>query len=229
MKPHRFNKICPELKGCLFLVTYGRSGSTLLQNVLMTIPGCTIRGENFNALGSIYDTVARARRAKNTWGKTAHDAQHPWFGADAIVAKKLGAGMVDAFFAHVLAPPADARWVGFKEIRYQNMQRQALFGQLDFMRAQFKNAHFVFNTRSAEAVMKSAWWARHDPDEVRALVAKADKNFAEYAEKNPEYSRLVRYEDFTQDSAAFKPIFDMLDEPFDAEAIAKVMNTKLTH
>jgi hypothetical protein len=49
MKPARFPNI--------FVVTYGRSGSTLLQGVLNGIPGFLIRGENKDIVGHLLGLV----------------------------------------------------------------------------------------------------------------------------------------------------------------------------
>lgn len=74
---HHLNTRFPNLKRNIFIVTYGRSGSTLLQNLLMTIPGCIIRGENHNAMESIWNAAIRCRMTKQTWGKTEQPASHP--------------------------------------------------------------------------------------------------------------------------------------------------------
>ena len=39
----------------VFVMTYGRSGSTLLMGLLNTIPGYLIRGENDDALRFLFD------------------------------------------------------------------------------------------------------------------------------------------------------------------------------
>lgn len=61
----------PQLVGSLLIVTYGRSGSTLLQSMLQTIPGAHIAGENYNALHPIFQSVRRAQRTKRTKVKPA--------------------------------------------------------------------------------------------------------------------------------------------------------------
>ena len=38
----------------VLIVTYGRSGSTLLQGILNSIEGCLIRGENDNFCFALY-------------------------------------------------------------------------------------------------------------------------------------------------------------------------------
>ena len=42
----------------LFTLTYARSGSTLLQNILNSVPGVLFRGENAGALNGLYSSWA---------------------------------------------------------------------------------------------------------------------------------------------------------------------------
>ena len=39
----------------VFVMTYGRSGSTLLMGILNSIPGWLLRGENRHAMRHLYD------------------------------------------------------------------------------------------------------------------------------------------------------------------------------
>lgn len=41
--------------GSVLIITYGRSGSTLLQGILNSIPGYLIRGENENLMAHFYN------------------------------------------------------------------------------------------------------------------------------------------------------------------------------
>lgn len=225
---HRFDKSFPNLKGTIFIVTYGRTGSTLLQNLLMTIPGCTVRGENFNMLEPLFKVVGRARQAKFTWGKNPTTPQDPWFGADLISPPALRRALVDAFVHHALCPPKEARWFGFKEIRYDAFGDQ--FPEvLDFIRAMFKNATIVFNTRNVADVSASAWWKDWEPKKVANLVSTMDKRFADYAAAHPDCCFQTRYEDFSVNPEALRPLFDRLGEPFDPAAVRKVLDRRLTH
>ncbi|WP_411958366.1 sulfotransferase [Paracoccus homiensis] len=162
MPAHRLNKPYPQLKRNLFIVTYGRSGSTLLQRLIQTIPGCTLRGENFNAIEGIWQSFNRVRKTRATWGKTPQPDLSPWYGADEVRPLLYANAMIDAMIAHVLRPPQDARYFGFKEIRYITLDDR-FPEMLHFMRAHFKDAFFIFNTRDAEDVKKSAWWKNKDP------------------------------------------------------------------
>lgn len=225
---HRFDRAFPNLKRNIFIVTYGRSGSTLLQNLLMTIPGCDLRGENHNVIESIWHAAARARLAKNTWGKNQQPASHPWYGADQVKPMIFARGMIDSFVNNVMCPAPDSRYFGFKEIRY-NVFGDRLSEVLDFMRFHFKDAFFVFNTRNVDSVAQSAWWKDWNRDDVVSLVQNMDRRFAEYHAAHPDYTALLSYEDFSSNTLALRPFFAKLGEPFDEERIKAVLSNRLGH
>lgn len=228
MEQHRFDKRFPNLKRNIFIVTYGRSGSTLLQRMIQTIPGCTIRGENNNVMETIWRSAQRIRRTRADWGKKPQPELSPWHGADIVRPMFFAAGMVDAMVDSVLRPPRDARYFGFKEIRYVRLGDE-LPGLLDFMRSHFKDAFFIFNSRDADDVMKSRWWKNKDPKEVRALVENSDKQFAKYHAAHPEFTEHLKYEDFSVNPDALRSLFEKLDEDFDPKVLKAILKEKLTH
>ena len=225
---HRFDRRFPDLKGTLFVVTYGRSGSTLLQGILQTIPGAHIAGENHNVMESLWHSVRRLRMTRDTWGKKQQPPTHPWYGADKVTPGRFAERLVDSFVAEVLHPPVEARWIGFKEIRYNALGNN--FGNvLDFMTRYFKNPHFIFNSRRAEDVAQSAWWADWDRGDVLKLVRTMDARFESYCAAHPENTHRVVYDDLIRDPAVIAPLFERLGEPYDEERIRAVMDTRLTH
>ena len=133
-----------------------------------------------------------------------------------------------AFVQSVLQPPRDVRWLGFKEIRYSSAGDK-LEELLDFMRAHFPNAHFVFNSRKAEAVSQSDWWQNWKKEDVLKMVATMDERFDRYVAAHPECSFRTCYEEFTADPGVLRPLFDRLGEPFDPVAIQAVLDHRLTH
>lgn len=218
--------------GYVFIVTYGRSGSTLIQTLLNAIPGFVIRGENNAALAGLFQSwravvqspdIARMQREG-----VVSQSDHPWFGAEQIDAAAYRAALCTSFAAEILRPGPDARVCGFKEIR--TMADPARFAAfLGFLQSGFPKARLVFNTRRAEDVCRSSWWRRHDPQDVREIVATADAVFREHLRAHPESSVLLRYEDYTADHRALEPLFALLGaRPPDA-ALARVMATRLTH
>jgi len=224
MTPDEF----PNLKGTIFIVTYGRSGSTLLQSLLQSIPGSHIVGENFNVLDGLFQAAQRARKTRQKWGRKAHPKDHPWHNADRVRPARFERGLVALFTQEVLVPPKDVRWFGFKEIRFVTAG-QDFDAFLRFYKRNFHNAFFVFNSRNAEDVAKSAWWKDKPLDQVLNMVRTMDERFATFAAANPDCTQHVRYEDTLRDPASLQPLFDKLGEPLDMDLVQEIMARRLTH
>lgn len=218
----------PDLKGSVFVVTYGRSGSTLLQSLLQAIPGAHLAGENFAVLQRLYNASHQARRTREVWGKKEHAPNHPWFGASQIEPERFERRLAELFVEEILQPPREARWIGFKEIRYPALG-EALPEFLQFVRRTFPNAHFVFNSRKAEDVARSKWWAKQPRDHVVSLVERMDARFADYAAANPDHAKHVSYEAVVADPATLVPVFEMLGEPLDLDLARSILSVRLSH
>src|SRR5690606_25377377 len=100
----------------VFIVTYGRSGSTLLQGLLNSIPGYLIRGENAGTLESLHDNFRKVEeRLGNVKGA---DPTNPWFGMDQYSPEQAAASYRRHLQQVFLKPEDDTRVTGFKEIRW---------------------------------------------------------------------------------------------------------------
>ncbi|NVK40229.1 MAG: sulfotransferase [Oceanospirillaceae bacterium] len=215
--------------GYVFVVTYGRSGSTLLQTVLQSIDGYFIRGENNNAILPLFRTYKRIRSALEEHGYKEIGEHGPWFGADKFNPDRYARKLLDVFVEEVIQPPEDARVIGFKEIRFNETGPKEFFDLLNFMADHFKPAKFIFNMRRWEGVSKSGWWKDYEPDKVRREVEKNDRQFMAYAEEYPERSILLRYEDYSGKPENLRDLFDFLGEPFDLDKLKAISERRLKH
>jgi hypothetical protein len=215
--------------GYVFIITYGRSGSTLLQTVLQSIDGYFIRGENNNVLGSLYQAYQQVHSTRLEQGNKEIPPHGPWYGADKLDPDRFAEKLVRLFQEEVLQPPEDARVVGFKEIRFNKGSAEEFVGLLDFISERFKPSKFIFNMRRWERVAQSGWWKQHRQDAVRRTVEKSDRQFLSYAEDHPERCHVMRYEDYAGKPEAFAALFDFLGEPFDLEAVRAVTMRRLKH
>jgi len=235
-----------DLDGFVFIVTYGRSGSTLLQNMLNAIPGYLVRGENDNILYhlakvwmTVRDNSAFANRRKEL-GKDLPDKPvgtlsppygtpaDPYFGAERVDAGVLGKRLATVFTNQVLKPEPDTRVTGFKEIRF-HLTGDDMERYLDFMRFFFPRSRLIFNTRNLADVKNSGWWAQYSQDDFMAEVGEADRRFRSYAQKHPRRSMLMHYDEYKNDPEAFRPLFDFLGETYDRQRVEAVMSQKLDH
>lgn len=212
----------------LFIVTYGRSGSTLLQGILNAIPGYLIRGENRWALYDLYrfhDKSVRARNAQFSAGRRL-GPEHPWFGADDFP--------VDASLIHlrrlvtetILRPGRRTRVCGFKEIMWASGDYAEFVdpGYIDFLLALFPDARFLINTRDLAATARSGWWPRRE--NAAETLRMADAQVRDLAARLGERAFHVHYDDYVRDIETLRPLFAWLGEPFDAESLRAVLDVQ---
>lgn len=221
-----------RIEGHVFIVTYGRSGSTLLQYLLNSIDGYCIRGENNNALATLaqaWRSIGDCQHLKNmvrSGVKTV--ARDPWFGAENIDERSYGQALAQAFTAEIIDPPPGTRVAGFKEIRWASPPVD-LPSVLDFTFRFFPNARFVFNTRDHDEVARSGWWAKQNPKEVKARLSEADAAFRSYMAQYPDRGVHVHYNDYVVDHNALKPMFDFLGEAWKTDQVTAIMRQRLDH
>lgn len=216
----------------VFIVTYGRSGSTVLQALVNTIPGYQIRGENQNALYPLFQgwkaiatspDMQRMRRAGDM-----SEATHPWFGAENTDPASYRAALCRTFAASILQPGSETRVSGFKEIRTIPAQPD-LAEYLEFMREGFPKARFIFNTRDPEKVVRSSWWRQHDPAKLTSMIARTETAFRHFMRANPDRAICLHHDDYIADHTRFAPLWRLLGAQPAPDALARVMATRLTH
>lgn len=222
----------PQLQKSVFVVTYGRSGSTLLQNLLNSLPGYLIRGENENLLASFaraWDIVQRSTQASDMRAENRITTpQHPWFGYEDVNEHTLGAALARSFVETVLRPDDKTRVIGFKEIRWH--ADPALFPvMLNFLRRFFPDAQFIFNLRDHDEVVRSGWWKYMDENAVRRQLARAETLYTDFEATHPEQCITMCYNQYITGVEAWRPLFKFLGEPFDAAGVTAVLENKLQH
>jgi hypothetical protein len=205
--------------GFVFIVAYGRSGSTLLQGILNSIPGYDIHGENHDALHHLfgYHYALDTARAKNTRA-TELPTESSWYGIDRYDRTQALRAMRRLFVQTVLRPRPDTRVVGFKEIRWMHRDWEPY---LDFLRELFPGARFVINSRSHESVAQSKWWveSKNPLGELKRCEARLEA----MADRLGEAAYPVRYDDYVADPNSLTGLFGWLGETLDLGRVAAVM------
>ena len=207
--------------GYVFVMTYGRSGSTLLMGLLNTIPGYLVRGENDDALRHLYDFHRTCVERSQYWPvERVRMRTDPFYGIGDFPPAVSLAAIRRLAVETLLRPKPDTRVTGFKEIRW--WRHEDLDAYVGWLREVFPGARFLVNTRDHAAVLKSKWWADR-PDAYDHLRA-TEERLLRLADELGDAAFHLHYDDYVDNPQALKPLFDWLGEEFDEARIRAIMD-----
>lgn len=230
-------------KGYCFIIALGRSGSTLTQNLLNSIPGYIIRGENHNLLYHSMkqvDVLRKTEIIKNRREFVQLPSENrepgiaeiigtpmdPWYGIEKICVEDYARALLDSFCQHVLRLEGQVRVAGFKEIRYHT-DSPFFPTYISLMREFFKNPRFIVQTRNPDSLAQLSFWRNHSRDKVfRTWEKFQEMTEALVRERN---SFLIDYDEFYADTSGPERLFEFLEEPYDQDSAQLVLGTRLRH
>lgn len=206
----------------LFIVTYGRTGSTALQMALNALPGYCIRGENGGVLNHFSNATKALRDARGNLKEAETSGKHPWFGFENIDVSELERSLARIFANRVLMPPAGTRVAGFKEVRYWNQPDDQFDAAMRFMMRHF-DPKFVFLTRDPAQVAKSGWWPNQK--DALAKIEMARNRIEAAHQAYPSF--LIDHAEFVGNPEGIAPLCDWLGE--DPSPGVEMLSERLTH
>lgn len=214
----------------IFVLTYARSGSTLLQSLLNSVDNVQIRGENNNVLYHIFKSIDGVERAKSEHGPSSKAPDTPWYGANVLTPLGFKERMMNVFVSGVLKPSETAEVIGFKEIRHiPHFMNDTDFREYcDFLLDSFPDSRIVFNSRNAEDVSRSAWLKEQNAEDVMRAVRLTDKRFEDYT-KSRKRAIHMQYRDYVADPTILDRMFEFLGLEPDQDKIRAVLEKPLTH
>ena len=98
-----------------------------------------------------------------------------------------------------------------------------------FMRDTFPDVRFIINTRSHERTAQSGWWKSIPYEAVVRQLIEAEELFDRVSSTFPKVTLKMHFDDYSTRPEELKKLFDFLDEPFDAEEVRNVLNSRLLH
>ncbi|MBU2580433.1 MAG: sulfotransferase [Alphaproteobacteria bacterium] len=210
----------------LFIITFGRSGSTLLQGILNSIDGYEIKGENHGTLVALFMAARQQVRAKQQ-ATSKTDPTHPWFGAENLDPEAFSQNLADVFLRMCLQPQKSARCTGFKEIRHlpEEIPDELFPEYLDFLQSRFPGAGLLFNVRETASAAESNFWAALDPEPMKRTLDATIERFTSYAAARANCF-IFNYDSLIADPAYCEALFDFLGEPFDLADLKKILGIK---
>jgi hypothetical protein len=210
----------------VFVVTYGRSGSTLLQGLLNAIPGYRIYGENAGFLFKLQESYEALLFAHTHLANPKNDNEsQPWFGSsrydEESVTIEFRRFVNKMLFQPYLHPAY--RVFGFKEIRFNEIEHEKILKYLRFVRKIFPNSAIMFNTRTIGDVLKSGWWRSNYWAGLPKQLSGFHDLCEEFSNANPDDAIHVRYDDLIlPDRKEVRRLLDFLGESLGDEALDRV-------
>lgn len=212
----------------VLVVTYGRSGSTLLQGVLNSIPGVLVRGENDNFMFGLYQAYKSLERAKASAGSPHKNLEptHSWYGATLIDPDQFCQDCAALVKKILLADRPHASYCyGFKEVRYVEILPE-FEAYLAFLERIFPNVCFIFNTRKLEDVLKSGWWLHANEKKSKQAIESLELLFQQYAANHPQNSFQITYEDVVGKTSQLADLFQFLGAEYCEATLDQVLSKR---
>jgi hypothetical protein len=160
-------------KKYVFVVSSGRSGSTLVQGLLNALPGVLVRGENGFYLLALFRSQRRLRNYQRSFGGNSWTPTSAFYGIAEADPDDFARATRRLMHTQLLARhnPLSVRTLGFKEIRWEELRTDEWPAFFDFFERIFPNAKYVLNDRNPERVVDSGHWQKVERDKaMRTLL-----------------------------------------------------------
>ena len=188
----------------VFVVTYGRSGSTLVQGLLNTLPKTLVRGENNFYVLPLFRAQALARGFQRKYADADTGPSSAFYGLHEIDLAAFETAVHQLMVNQLLGgiDPQRVRRLGFKEVLWHRIGPKETAGFFDFFDAVFPAARYVLNQRDHEQVLSSGFWQRQDEDEARHALTRVEEIQQFLRETRGDRVYDTRYEVLTGDDRA---------------------------
>ena len=210
----------------VFVVTYGRSGSTLLQGLLNAIPGYRIYGENAGFMFKLQDSYEALLSAHSHLANPRNDNEsQPWFGSSRFDEESVTLEFRRFVDAMLFQPQLNRSYsvFGFKEIRFNGMKHENIEKYIEFIRRLFPDTAIIFNTRNINDVLKSGWWRSSFWAGLPAQLTEFHEFCEKYSKQNSDYAIHVSYDDLIlPERKEVRRLLDFLGETLGDREIDRV-------
>lgn len=189
----------------VFVVTYGRSGSTLVQGLLNTLPRVLMRGENGFYLLPLFHAMASVDGFRHTHLRHHPRAQNSaFYGLHVIKPRSFVTMTRTLVTGHLLGrvDPQSVDVLGFKEVLWYRVQPAETGPFFDFLDRAFPGCLYVLNEREHARVVGSGFWQAKDEGTVLEAIERVEDIQGFLRRTRPERTLDVRYELLTSDDPA---------------------------
>lgn len=217
----------------LYVLTYGRSGSTLLTGYLSMLPGIDLRGENYLYMLPFAESDERIWQLSKLRYSDRHKTSSPWYGSQQSSYPRYRRHLRKLLLDQLYPLRPIPKTVGFKEIRWwYRLSPERFERDLNWLLDLFPRGGVVLLTRDLEKVFAGAWWAEMSDAErsnAEVQLRQFEQLAKEYVAKYPERGFHVTYEGFTADQEMARGLTEFLGLPFRERVWRKALGTRFSY
>lgn len=217
----------------LYVLTYGRSGSTLLTGYLSMLPGIRLRGENYLFPLPLAEADERLRHVTNLSYGNREKTASPWYGSQLTSYARWRRDIRRAVLNQLYPRQPFPRTLGFKEIRWwYRLPADRFEAILGWLVGLFSPGAVVVLTRDLDRVMAGAWWAELSEEErasQRSQVEAFEARALDYARNHADHAHAVTYEGFTSDPDVARALTEFLGLRFDEKTWRRALSQEFSY
>lgn len=182
----------------LFVVTYGRSGSTLVQGLLNALPRTLIRGENNLYILPLFNAWLQVRGFQRQHaGEAKKGVRSAFYGLDEVrlddfvrTSREL---VTRQLYGSVRRSSVDV--LGFKEVLWHRIPPRQTETFFVFFEQVFPGARYVLNRRDHDQVSTSGFWRTQERSQVLTALERVESIQDFLRETRAGRTHDTRYED----------------------------------
>lgn len=198
----------------VYVVTYGRSGSTMLLGYLNLLPGFDIRGENYQFSLPMWKMFSRIQETAQLKYRNRHLPESAWYGTQKFNVETLRRDIYRLMMNQFYPTQRIPKTMGFKEIRWWQIKPATdVVSQVEWLTSIRPPSAVIFLTRDLEAVFNSGFWVK-TPEAKRVPLQNRLREFEEimktYVADNPDSAIHLTHEGFLKDENVRKQLHDFL-------------------
>lgn len=161
----------------VFVVTYGRSGSTLTQGMLNTLPRTLVRGENNLYLLQLFRAYAGLASFMDKFGGAAAKPSSAFYGLREADLGAFAASVRELVQRQLLGStdPSSVDRLGFKEVLWHRIKPKEWAAFFDFMDLVFGQPLYVLNRRDVAMASTSGFWRKKKPGVAEQQINRVRK------------------------------------------------------
>jgi Sulfotransferase family len=220
----------------VFVVTYGRSGSTLTQGMLNTLPRTLVRGENNLFLLPMFRAYAGLEAFQGKFGGPgAAKSSSAFYGLREVDLDAFAASVRELVQRQLLGDVAasDVDRLGFKEVLWHRIKPKEWAGFFAFMDLAFADPLYVLNRRDVAMTSTSGFWKKKQPGVAEQQITRVRRLQDFLRQSRPERTFDTRFEDMTSDDRGvagdlLRGLAEFVTGSCDDELVAAMFATRET-